>query len=367
MKPTVIFFLTVRFPTEKAYGVTTMYTARAIAEFGDSNVIVIAPNIDKNFKSELSLKKIKIPLENILTKSLLKSIPNRLALLLLYTQKLLFSVKAAVKIKRTNNLIWCRDISAAFVFCVLGFKVACEIHRTPNLIDSFLLRILQVFPRVVFLPITRRLSFKLKLDPKKTIISPMSINENEIRIGNLRLHKNKRIIGYIGSPHSSGNELDLRPIIEAAHSVEKLNYEVLFKLVGFSRDDFPDLEIPSNIEFLGRISRESVMLELDTFDIGLVIYPDTKYFEDSFPIKIVEYAARGVPIIASDTKAHRYLLGDRAKFFDLGSKGGLLRVVLDLVHQDQVLNSMALNGLEWVREFTYENRAKNVLQKFKEL
>ena len=104
MKPTVIFFLTVRFPTEKAYGVTTMYTARAIAEFGDSNVIVIAPNIDKNFKSELSLKKIKIPLENILTKSLLKSIPNRLALLLLYTQKLLFSVKAAVKIKRTNKI-----------------------------------------------------------------------------------------------------------------------------------------------------------------------------------------------------------------------------------------------------------------------
>jgi glycosyltransferase involved in cell wall biosynthesis len=138
---------------------------------------------------------------------------------------------------------------------------------------------------------------------------------------------------------------------------------ITFRLIGISQKEFTNSIFPSNVQFLGRISRDKIMQEVDSFDIGLVIYPDTKYFEDSFPIKIIEYAARQIPIIASDTVSHRYLLGGRAIFFDLQSEYSLAKSILNLKSNVSLMQSISIENFEWAKDFTYENRVMRILQK----
>ena len=45
-----------------------------------------------------------------------------------------------------------------------------------------------------------------------------------------------------------------------------------------------------NIKLLGQIPRELVIKRLAVASIGLVIYPNSKWLNDSSPIKIIEYA-----------------------------------------------------------------------------
>jgi glycosyltransferase involved in cell wall biosynthesis len=103
---------------------------------------------------------------------------------------------------------------------------------------------------------------------------------------------------------------------------------------------------------------------IDSFDAGLVIYPENKYYIDSFPIKIVEYASRGIPIIASNTTAHRNLLGDdKALYFNPDLENSLSKSIKIFMEDDSLRLAISENLFNWVQNLTYENRALKVLMK----
>ena len=144
------------------------------------------------------------------------------------------------------------------------------------------------------------------------------------------------------------------------------NLNVCFRLVGMNKTDFNNIDFLSNIEFIGRLPRSKSLKAIDDFDIGLVIYPDDKYFEDSFPIKIVEYAARCVPIIASNTTAHRNILGEnKSLFFELSSANSLANCIVRLLNDSSKRESIILNSSNWVSQLTYQKRIEKVLLKAK--
>lgn len=363
MLPTITFFLSVRFPTEKAYGVTTSYTVSAIEKTGKYNTVVVTPNIDQSIKTGIKVKSINTPFNYDLFSNKFNFNHNSINYFFLYLKKAIYYLKVGLKLEKKNNTIWCRDISAAFIFCILGHRVLCELHRMPNKVDAFVLKALSFFSKINFLPITQRLSEKLNLDLNKTVVAPMCVNKNELIERKKVVQKENLVIGYVGSSNSSGNRLNLNSVIQAAHFLQNDHKNIIFRLIGISQNEFTNSIFPNNIQFLGRISRDKIMQEVDSFDIGLVIYPDTKYFEDSFPIKIVEYAARHVPIIASDTISHRYLLEGRAIFFDLQSKYSLAKSILNLASDVSLMHSISIDNFEWAKDFTYENRVMRILQK----
>lgn len=367
MIPTITFFLSVRFPTEKAYGVTTSYTANALEKTGKYNAVVVTSNIDKFIKTNITVQSINTPFNFKLTENKFNYKFNSINQFILYFKKLIYYFKAALVLEKKNNTIWCRDILAAFMFCVMGHRVLCELHRTPNKVDKFILQALNIFPKIIFLPITQRLSEKLNLDSNKTVLAPMCVNRDELIEKKKIVQKDNLVIGYVGSAHSSGNRLSLDAVIHAAHFLQNYHRNVTFRFIGISQEDFANVTFPGNIQILGRIPRNKIMHEIDNFDIGLVIYPDTKYFEDSFPMKIMEYAARRVPIIASDTVAHRYLLGERAIYFDLHSKYSLVKSIMSLASDTGLMNSISDDNFKWAENFTYENRVMRILQKLDEI
>ena len=150
-------------------------------------------------------------------------------------------------------------------------------------------------------------------------------------------------------------------------TLELINTSIKFRFIGFQISDYDQIAInslPKNVEFLGRISRFDVIKEIDKFDVGLVIYPDTDYFLDSFPIKIVEYAARHIPIIASNTRANKRILeNDKALYFSLDASSSLIECINKVAQDKKIAESISSSAFEWVKLLTYENRAIKVLNK----
>lgn len=363
MKKNVWFVLDIRYPTEKAYGVTTNFTANAIQNLGDYDVTVITPKFDDSFISSVNCLEIGMPFDKIRKIGLKQN--HLVSKLTFNVWKLLYPLKLLKVIKRKNSLIWLRDIRMSVIFSFFRYKVVCEIHREPPIISKVELKILSIMSNVTIAVISDELIAKLNLRHKKSVIAPMSVNEDELIEAEKNHDSKKFVVGYVGSLHSSGNKLSIDAILEAARFLEKTDPKIEFRVIGFSVEDI-DRDVaesyPHNLKFFGRLSRIELLKELDLFNVGLVIYPDTEYFSDSFPIKIVEYAARRIPIIASNTRAHQRILGkDKALYFDLNSNSSLIKCIYEVATNEKAGELLSLNGFNWVKSLTYKNRAQTVL------
>ena len=360
----VTFVLNVRYPTEKAYGVTTGLTAKAIEDTGMYSVEVVTPKLDINNETFVKTIEVEMPLRAIYNYIIDKK--NGLGPYVFNVWKLFYPIRLITVLRRENNLIWLRDIYTALVLSLLGYQTVCEVHRTPSIINRVMLSVLKILPKTTVIVISKNLQEKLKISTKNSVVAPMAVYQSEILGKKVKILSSEVTIGYIGSLHSSGIILSLQSIIEAALIFKSYNPNIIFRLVGISKTDFMNIDFPSNIEFVGRLPRSKALKAIDDFDIGLVIYPDNKYFEDSFPIKIVEYAARCVPIIASNTTAHRNILGEnKALFFDLSLADSLAKCIVQLLNDSTKRESIILNSSYWVEQLTYQKRIEKVLRSAK--
>lgn len=361
MRKSVWFVLDTRYPTEKAYGVTTGFTAKAVESLGNYNVTLVTPKIDKNIEKMIKTIEVKIPFYNARQGDL------KTDKLFYNLGKLLYPIKLVFIIKRNNSIIWLRDIRMALIFSLLGYSVICEIHRTPSAISKIELNFLKIMPRITLVLISEYLREKLGIKIRNSVTAGMAVDKNELLDTKQTSGGDQFIVGYIGSSHSSGNKLSIKVVLEAASALELINTSIKFRFIGFQISDYDQIAInslPKNVEFLGRISRFDVIKEIDKFDVGLVIYPDTDYFLDSFPIKIVEYAARHIPIIASNTRANKRILeNNKALYFSLDASSSLTECIIRVAQDNKIAESISSSAFEWVKLLTYENRAIKVLNK----
>ena len=360
MRTSLLFILNARFPTDKAYGITTEYTLRAISKLKKFDVSVVTPNKDENFQTNLKVVEVTMPFTHFFKLINSKVYLDNKALFMI--KNVFYAIKLSYLFRSAKPIIWSRDILILLIFRLFGFKVICEIHRTPSLIYYFMFGFLNRLRKVKFILISRHLQEKLNIDKTKCIIAGMSVNESELRFKKFPSKIDKFRVGYIGSSQSSGNILDIKQLIDAAVSINALNLNIEFNIFGLNIDKLNlNTKLPPNISFFSRVPRSEIMKKLDLFNVGLVIYPNSPYFQDSFPIKIVEYAARKVPIIASDTLAHRRILGkNKALFFNEGSSLDLVNCILVLYENDRLRKELAFNAFDWAKKQTYQKRALRI-------
>lgn len=67
------------------------------------------------------------------------------------------------------------------------------------------------------------------------------------------------------------------------------------------------LEIIDRVHFLGAHPFDAMPEIISGFDIGLCHYPDELVYRYNHPLKILEFLACGIPVLASNTPAHREL------------------------------------------------------------
>jgi len=100
------------------------------------------------------------------------------------------------------------------------------------------------------------------------------------------------IVGYVGSLR---NAIDLALLTRAA----ELAPDLQFLLVGPCFVDIQTLAAQPNVRVLGAITHEDVMRYMVCFDVGVLPYLINKFTAGIMPIKLKEYLAAGLPVVAT--------------------------------------------------------------------
>ena len=128
-------------------------------------------------------------------------------------------------------------------------------------------------------------------------------------------HNGIRLI-YAGSPSREKERLD---IIVKAVSFFPPESHLSLKVVGITDNEFREIYsygtgLPSNINFLGRLSHLETIKQISNCDYSIIVRDDNRVTKAGFPTKFVESIACGTKVIAnvsSDLESYikRYRLG----------------------------------------------------------
>ncbi len=123
----------------------------------------------------------------------------------------------------------------------------------------------------------------------------------------LRIPAQAKVLGYVGVL-SRERELDFA--IRAVRLLSEKGVDCRLVFVGDGEDRerlegvASRLGLRDRVMFTGQVIHDAVPRYIAAFDFGLCHLPDTLFFRRSFPMKVLEYAACGVQVMASDIKAH---------------------------------------------------------------
>lgn len=112
-----------------------------------------------------------------------------------------------------------------------------------------------------------------------------------------------------------GGLASVRGIKEMVNALELTKSQVTLKIAGnFADKNLEEKVIEmsgwQDVTFLGYINREGINHTLNTSVAGLVVLHPTISYIDSLPVKMFEYMAAGIPVIASNFPLWRSIIDD---------------------------------------------------------
>lgn len=371
----IVFILAARYPTEKAYGVTTSYSLSALINMGhfaeiwaletqeqilDSNgvpVIDIGRKFDQKIRRYFSSKS-----------RILRGIAFWINLCAI----------AVTSLKKWNSsradAIWTRDTGLALIFAIFApeSRIVLELHGHPNsYLRRFLLSKALRKSNIKVVTISKFLEKKLTksyIDYAFEII-PMAVPDNFF-INKTRSVNEKRLtIGFIGKATSSGHDNSLQNLISQFVRLPN-HYQLL--LVGIESSYLPQLEVMARncglkgnrIKILTHISHKEIVEILRQLDFGIIPYSNTKYNSDRFPIKSLEYAASKTCLLVQDQPSMRELLSEKSAIFYDGNDLDGLKKSLEEAILEESIESRVQNAHSWAKQYTYANRAELFLKNY---
>ncbi len=131
--------------------------------------------------------------------------------------------------------------------------------------------------------------------------------------------------------------------------------KVKFLLVGFVSPEFTKENWPPNVELLGRVEQKDLPKILRAANVLLLPHPKSEYSQS--PMKLFEYMASGVPIVASRLPSISEILNDGNAVLVEAENGealasGIERILGDTYHS-QAIAKKAHND---VQNYTWEKR-----------
>jgi hypothetical protein len=384
----VAFILGSKFPTVKAYGVTTRETVNVLSregysvrvyamysEYSDADYKSISKNIrnlHKNriidyliSKGEIDLKKIGQLSWNF-----------GLILSIVTSRKMIKSFKP--------EIIWLRDPLIAFL-CLRMFsksQIVLEVHYKFN--RMFVRTLTKNSNRVLFCPINLENGIFLKSAKQSflSVLSPMAIRADQLPLEQevsafVRIVKQKKgnnlKIGYVGKLFPQGYSKGFEELIMLAkfYQDNSINNEVT--IVGATAYEMKiclsmqkDFNIGEKfLKFQGHVSHSDALRIMKQFDILVLPVPiDTKYI--GMPLKLLEYLSAGrITVIQESKLLSGFLKGKyQPNFYSRNSPGSLHVAIISAIDNSR-LREQILDGIDFASSFTWERRTKRILSNLK--
>ena len=169
---------------------------------------------------------------------------------------------------------------------------------------------------------------------------------------------------YIGCMHVERNLMAMSKAIVKANQ-KKQRFQLV--LVG-DGNDFEALEeyAKAHVEDIlihGPVPQKDIPQWLADAHVGILPFPDEQKFQVSSPIKLFEYMAAGMPIMATRIRCHTDVINENAGyiFWINGSdEAAILAALKDLAQSRSSLSHMGARSLENIQHWSWQASAQKI-------
>lgn len=175
----------------------------------------------------------------------------------------------------------------------------------------------------------------------------VKIDRAEVR-KKLGLATDKKICVYAGT-------ISRLKGIEYVVGAARLLPEVSFLLVGIISPEFSNAVLSHNVRILGRVEQKELPNILQAADVLLLPHPKGEYSQS--PMKLFEYMASGIPIVASRLPSISEVLNDKNSVLVEPENGeALARGIENVIDGATDAAAIAAQAYSDVQNYTWEKR-----------
>ncbi len=199
-----------------------------------------------------------------------------------------------------------------------------------------------------------------KIDEEKISIVPNGVDLSFFKTKNR--DPNKIVFSGVMYHHRG---LDV--LLDAAPMIVKEIPETKLVLLG----DGPEMKklkeivkqknLDSNVEFKGWIDRKYIPEHLSNASIGIGPLRRTTVTENALPIKVLEYMASSLPIIAKTGTLPDDVLKDNENGWFVENSSELYEKIIKLEQNPELVEKMGKNSLNMVQKFSWERIVKLII------
>ncbi|MCH8860642.1 MAG: glycosyltransferase family 4 protein [Thaumarchaeota archaeon] len=199
-----------------------------------------------------------------------------------------------------------------------------------------------------------------KIDEEKISVVPNGVDLSFFKTKNR--DPNKIVFSGVMYHHRG---LDV--LLDAAPKIVKEIPETKLVLLG----DGPEMKklkeivkqknLDSNVEFKGWIDRKDIPEHLSNASIGIGPLRRTTVTENALPIKVLEYMASSLPIIAKTGTLPEDVLKDNENGWFVENSSELCEKIIKLEQNPELVEKMGKNSLNMVQKFSWERIVKLII------
>jgi len=359
-------------PTEKAHGLQIAKTIESIEKFGHS-VTLLVPSRKNHIKTDLS------NFYNLETNMRVVRVPDAVRPLQYISEWLYFPIQRLwfVACAFTYGLWWrgpiySRDLTASFLLSLVGKNVAYEDHQPKQRFVWLYRMMLNAIPKKVV--VARNLVERyqeLEVDTKNVVVAPNGVDISEFdgvpRDASLwskkfQIKEGSPVALYVGHFYKWKGVYTL---LDAAK-----NIQANVVLIGGTKEDYEAVsqyakeEEISNVYLHPFVPHREIIPYIKSADV--LVLPNTAHEERSqkytTPVKLFEYMASGVPIVASNVPSFTHYLENNKNAFlcEPDNAGELAKAVNQIVQSPAHAKALAQSARESVSRYTWDNRARAI-------
>lgn len=391
----LLYIANLRLPTEKAYGIQIAKMCEAFADNGVKVSLIFPfrknPHIKSNMYSFYSVK------QNFEAKRVWSPdfyFPGWLDKIAANTKGIISALSLSFyAIKHKADIIYSRDEWPLYFLSFFKNNLVFEAHRFSKHRLLFYKRFKNINLKIVV--ITQHLKddfIKIGFRPENILVASDGVDLNEFKGPNTEEQRNeerikarenlftdhfdfyrrKKIAVYMGSLYAwKGASVNF--ITSVAEHLKQHNPNFLLWIIGGAGSAYKDIEIlkkglhPNIIPFYGWVPHKEVANILRAADCAILTGSESEVISKKYtsPLKMFEYMALGCLIVAQDLPSFREVLSDKnnavfAKAGDAKDLADKIAWVFDDNNKERV-EKIATKALKDVQNYTWQNRAKNIL------
>jgi glycosyltransferase involved in cell wall biosynthesis len=365
------YIANIRFPTERAHGIQIMSMAQAFAESGAEVKLLVSDrktHITEEPFHYYGVKKV-FTVEQLKTFDLTHY--GRIFRALAYHIERVTFTRSAVRYAKAHreDIFFTRDELTFVRFTQKNIPIIFEMHTMPQ--KLYLYRDAFRNARKI-VAITEHLKSALVesgVPAEKIVVAADGVNldafenpgtKKEAR-EHLRINEKAFVALYVGLLDEWKG---YRTILEASSELHASGIQCL--LIGGNTEQIKKLkkEFP-NADFLSFIPYAELPLVQQAADVLLI--PNSAKFDISrlytSPLKLFTYMTSGIPIVASDLPSLREIVDEQSVvFFKPDNAQSLIEAVKYVKNNPYKIKLIAENAKELVKQYSWENRARKILE-----